>query len=304
METVAAVSIFSRSEEKRGVKYEYFLGDGDSKAYQAVVSSRPYDDVEVKKLECIGHIQKRMGTRLRNYKLRNKSLILSDGKGLKGAGRLTDKVIDQLQGYYGGAIRSNQSNLDSMRRAIWAIWYHKMSSDDNPQHDLCPFPPDTWCAFRKAEVAGTVANYKHKNSIPLAIMEAIKPIFKDLSNPDLLRKCLHGKTQNVNEAFNNVLWTRLPKNVFVGRHTLELGTYDAIATFNDGNLSRIKVLEQLGIKDIGSNTICLLQQLDTERINRAEIAVRNATKEARLKKRRINLEQDEVEEEDYIPGGF
>ncbi|KAG8278895.1 hypothetical protein J6590_011295 [Homalodisca vitripennis] len=35
-ETVAAVSIFGRSEEKRGVKFEYFLDGGDSKAYQAL----------------------------------------------------------------------------------------------------------------------------------------------------------------------------------------------------------------------------------------------------------------------------
>lgn len=41
--------------------------------------------------------------RLRNFKARNRDLVLSDDKGLRGAGRLTDKVIDQLQGHYGGA---------------------------------------------------------------------------------------------------------------------------------------------------------------------------------------------------------
>lgn len=125
METYATVAIIKRSEEKRGVRYEYFLGDGDSKAHIAVVDSNPYPDLEVKKLECVGHIQNRMGTRLQNLKAENKHLVLSDGKGLKGAGRLNDKVIDLLQGYYGAAIRPNQSDLDGMRRAVWAIWYHK-----------------------------------------------------------------------------------------------------------------------------------------------------------------------------------
>lgn len=304
METVAAVSIFNRSEVKRGVRYEFFLGDGDSKAHQAVVESDPYNGLEVKKLECVGHIQKRMGTRLRNFKIKNKGLVLSDGKGLKGAGRLTDKVIDQLQGYYGAAIRSNECNLDGMRRAVWAIWCHKSWTDENPKHALCPDPPNTWCPYRKAEEAGTLGTYKHKNSIPTAIMDAIKPIFGDLCKASLLKKCLHGKTQNVNEAFNNVLWTRIPKNVFVGRITLELGAFDAVATFNDGNASRIKVLQHLGINDIGSNTILLLQQLDTDRIKRAELSENNATKEARVKKRRRNLGLDEEVEEDYLPGGF
>lgn len=39
METCATIK---RSEEKRGVRYEYFLGDGDSKAHIAVVDSNPH----------------------------------------------------------------------------------------------------------------------------------------------------------------------------------------------------------------------------------------------------------------------
>lgn len=56
METIAAVSIFRRSLEKRKVRYEYILGDGDSKAYQAVLECNPYPDLEIKKLECIAHV--------------------------------------------------------------------------------------------------------------------------------------------------------------------------------------------------------------------------------------------------------
>lgn len=131
-----------------------------------MVDSDPYPDLIVKKLECVGHIQKRIGTRLRSLKAQNKDLVLSDGKGLKGAGRVTDKVIDLLQGYYGATIRANQSDLNGMRRAVWAIWYHKNSTDAEPEHDLCPFPPNTWCPFRKAEIEGTLDTYSLKSSIP------------------------------------------------------------------------------------------------------------------------------------------
>lgn len=48
METQAAVAIFNRSAEKRGVRYEYMLGNGESKAYQAVVDGKPYIDLEIK----------------------------------------------------------------------------------------------------------------------------------------------------------------------------------------------------------------------------------------------------------------
>lgn len=190
-----------------------------------------------------------------------------------------------------------------MRTAVWAIWYHKSSRDENPEHGLCPIPPDTWCPFRRAETDGSGTSYHHTNIIPLPVMEAIKPVFKDMSHNNLLKKCLHWKTQNVNEAFNNVLWTRLPKNVFVGKHTLELGTAEAVCTWNDGNISRTKIIQHLGISDVGLNTLCILKQFDSERIARAELAERNSTKEARRKMRgRSDEKQDN--EDYYAPGGF
>lgn len=66
MEVAGAVSIFQRSVEKRGVKYINYLGDGDSKAFKAVQEQMPYDE-PIQKLECVGHIQKRMGNYLMIY---------------------------------------------------------------------------------------------------------------------------------------------------------------------------------------------------------------------------------------------
>ena len=60
------------------------------------------------------------------------------------------------------------------------------------------------------------------------------PIFKDLSKPELLKKCPRGKTQNNNECLNGVVWKRLPKDVFIGGKTLELGISSAVINFNYG----------------------------------------------------------------------
>lgn len=69
MEVAGAKEIFSRSIEKYNVRYVNFLGDGDSKGYNAVVACKPYgEDVTISKLECVNHIQKRMGSRLRKLK--------------------------------------------------------------------------------------------------------------------------------------------------------------------------------------------------------------------------------------------
>lgn len=74
-------------------------------------------------MECVGHVQKRMSTRLRKLKKDMKGKKLKDGKPIGGLGRLTDKKIDQLATYYGNAIRGN-NDVESIRNAVWATFYH------------------------------------------------------------------------------------------------------------------------------------------------------------------------------------
>lgn len=92
MESASAVILFKHFIEKRGVRYKEMLGDGDSKAFLAVVENDPYEDLQVSKIECVNHVAKRMGSRLRNTKIKCKGKTLSDGKSIRS--RLSDKTID------------------------------------------------------------------------------------------------------------------------------------------------------------------------------------------------------------------
>ncbi|GFW77138.1 uncharacterized protein TNCV_2725681 [Trichonephila clavipes] len=153
----------------------------------------------IEKLECIGHVMKRMGTRLRRLKAQLKGQILLDGKCLSGKNCLTEHEIDNLQPYYGSANRRNHSSVQNMRQAIWAIFLHKLSTDEYPQHDFCPIGEDSWCGFKKAETSGK--SYKHKNSLPVAVVEAMRLIFRDLSHPDLLKNVCMKKYKNRMKVF-------------------------------------------------------------------------------------------------------
>ena len=67
MEAEGALELFRRSVTKYGLRYETFIGDGDAKSYEGIVKAAPYGPTYViEKEECAGHIQKRMGTRLRS----------------------------------------------------------------------------------------------------------------------------------------------------------------------------------------------------------------------------------------------
>ena len=69
MEAVGRVNIFQRSVADLQLCFTTFVGDGDSKAYPAVLNADPYGpDKLVEKGECVGHVQKRVGGRLRKLK--------------------------------------------------------------------------------------------------------------------------------------------------------------------------------------------------------------------------------------------
>ena len=58
-------------------------------------------DTDIVKLERVGHVHKRMGSRLRRLVQEWKGRKLEDGKGMSGSKRLSGTEIDKLQDYYG-----------------------------------------------------------------------------------------------------------------------------------------------------------------------------------------------------------
>ena len=68
---------------------------------------------------------------------------------------------------------------------------------------------------------------------------------------------------------NDMIWERVPKEVFVGRDILEFGMYDAIAHFNMGSQTVILVYEALGIES-GKYTREGCKFINAKRIEKAE----------------------------------
>ncbi|GFU61392.1 uncharacterized protein TNCV_3404801 [Trichonephila clavipes] len=73
--------------------------------------------------------------------------------------------------YYGSAIRENHSSVQNMRQAIWAIFLHKLSTDEYPQHGFCPIGEDSWCGFKKAEASGQLETVNNSTSTPASTVK-------------------------------------------------------------------------------------------------------------------------------------
>ena len=231
--------IFERSEEKQKLRYTEYYGDGDSKGFNGVKKTYIDKGLKVVKKECVGHVQKRVGTALRKLKKEKK------GFGVKG--KLTDRMIDKLQNYYGIAIRSNVGDLSEMKKAIHASLMHCASSKGRNLHYYCPKGADSWCRFNRDLANGTKL-FKPGPGLPLEI------IYLRLSDDVLLTRCLDGKTQNQNEAINGMIWNRVPKEVFVGADIVELGVNETVSHFNIGSQAALDTLTNSGI---GHGEFCL-----------------------------------------------
>ena len=250
----------------------------------------------------MGHVQKRLGKRLRD--LKKKTFKDYTGRVLNlrwgGRNRFTDKTIDMLQIFYGGAIRNNTHNVDAMYKAIWAVFFQDSTTDEIHDHSYCPTGEDSWYKYSRA-VAKNLPPPTHKPPrIPVDLSPYVKPVFEDLSKLQLLEKCIDGATQNQNESFNSIHWSRCPKTGFCSLVT--------ILTFNHGFV----VLSPLLGKLLGTHPVAFtskyLESQDSKRVVKAVLKAETTNKgrrqAVRLENRSLDEECIEDEGMTYQAGGF
>lgn len=73
---------------------------------------------------------------------------------------------------------------------------------------------------------------------------------------------MHGHNENLNESLNHLIWSQLPKNIFVAIKTLKIDVVHSVLTFRQmkEHLIGVAVLEELGIS-VGSFTLLKLKKL-------------------------------------------
>jgi hypothetical protein len=344
MECSIAKKIWDRSKD-RNSQYKFMICDGDSKAYGSIWDTYGCcDDCEkwekmdkrsaeykkwreskayevwkeshesgkaecarVSKLDCIGHVQKRMGTHLRE--LRKSKPKLDDGKSVKGSKhRLTDKTMDKLQTYYGNAIRANvkpgkltpeeqKEQITIMQRAIMAVLYHTCELNNKERHKYCPPGPDSWCSYKRD---GTLQRKDHH--LDPVFLNFLLPECKRLSEYSLLLRCLPGYSQNANESLNGLVWNRAPKHRYKGAHVVETAVMSAILSFNAGAASRQDVMKVANIPG-GAFTLEGCTAKDEKRMSHSVRKTKTKEKERRRKIRQAKLAANQGETS-YASGMF
>ena len=317
MECEGAVTLWERSIEKHNLRYKWMVSDGDSKAYTAVKDVYGAE-CEVEKLDCIGHVQKRMGKHLLKLKALNKSK-LSDGKSIGGKGRLTEGKIKQLQKYYGLAIRQNtstkpnptQAEIDvaayTMKKNIIAILHHSVHlKDTSKQHRYCPQGESSWCKWQQDQASGT-STYDGSSCLPEVFLQELTPTFLALSDTKLLERCVRGTTQNPNECLNSLVWARCPKHKHHGIKVVRCAVASAVCHFHSGAASRENIMRRLSTP-AGHHTRQASFVRDKKRLRKSDRQVTKKGKKRRQGQALLRTRREEALREaegvTYEAGGF
>ena len=302
MESACMVDLWERSLAKRGLRYTTFVGDGDSKGFRSVTKAAPYGpDVHIEKDNCIGHVQKRMGTRMRSLLREYKGKKLVDGKGLGGRGRLTMQAVDSFQVYYGIALRLNKGDPAAMGRATYAILYHYASTREKPQHQFCPDGEDSWCKFKQDIATGQETYRPYKYPLPEAVFSVVISKIESLAAPNLLETVRNCRTQNPNESIHSLLWALVPKAKHHSVSAYRLATALVCGHWNKGQLAfNSGIYSRLDIP-VSPATRRLWDKMDTRRVYMAE--KRTSEKYKKRRKDLHLLQSKKMDRHQYDEGG-
>lgn len=235
-------------------------------------------------------------------------------------GQLFDDAIQYLQVYYGNAIRDNVGNVEKMTDACWAVMYHSLSTDENPRHYCCPKGEDSWCKYQHALARGRDVPTHHiktsscssacsgcHTTIPADFEEYLEPQWRSLCTPELLKKCQLGATQNSNESFNKLVWSRCPKTEYCNLDTVKSAVGQSTIVFNSGRQALVKLMDELGIP-VGPLCVSHFAAKDHNRVKRSQSKMDAVAKKRRQTKQRrdARVEQLHIAEEGttYEAGGF
>ncbi|KAH7951828.1 hypothetical protein HPB52_013440 [Rhipicephalus sanguineus] len=137
-----------------------------------------------------------------------------------------EDLIKRLTSYYGLALRSN-TDVEDMKKAVMATFHNVSSTDAEPHHELCPSGARSWCRHRAAEAEGK-PQLPHTYNLPNKVVEALRPVYQRLFDPQLQARCSGNKTQNAAESLHSVIWSLISKQQHASHFTVEVAVHEAV----------------------------------------------------------------------------
>ena len=102
-----------------------------------------------------------------------------------------------------------------MKKDILATFHHLTSNDRDHNYLYCPEGDKSWYFYQNNKARNVAIRSYQKMKVRLNLNDEQKnpflQIFEELSQDELLLKCLKCRTQSLSESFNGKIWAKCPK---------------------------------------------------------------------------------------------
>ena len=127
------------------LRYTSLLGNSDTNTIKHINKKAYGPGFVVTKEECVGHVAKRFKNSLKTARQTKQPDATAKLVSMQGGGGMTEETTRILTRYYKGAVLNNTGDVDGTKRDIFTIFYHTISTDEDPHHELCPEGEDAAC---------------------------------------------------------------------------------------------------------------------------------------------------------------
>ena len=110
-----------------------------------------------------------------------------------------------------------------------------------------------------------------------------------------MERCLGNFSQNANDSFNVLIWRLAPKHEHAGFKIVQIATFIATVTFNDGFNGVLKIMEVVELK-IGPTCKAAAEQRDHDRLRR-QARASSAQSKTRTVARMEKMKENQLYEE-------
>ena len=175
----------------------------------------------------------------------------------------------------------HRGNLEGMREAVFASFFHANLTDETPHHTHCPEGATSWCFYQRAQAKGEEPGSHHENVLSWEVASHVKDVYLCLGHRDLLNRCLRVETQNKNECIHSKIWTKCPKTGFVGLMRVVAAVCASVAEFNEGIGMTVERTFALMAIPTGQQRKKSARKADQLHLEKAERQVKDSSKRAR-----------------------
>ena len=215
--------MWQRTEDFR-FRYTQVLADGDSQAFNAVNGMVYKTRLHKPCPQTNGHCPE-------EYKMSDKTVGAWTGQIDRNKMCYASKLVQ-------GCYISNLKRVRCHEGFHWVSFFHSISTNDEPH----PPGEDSWSFWQQATATEeeTPSHVQYPSSTYLCrdIAEKLVPVYHRFSSEPLLKRVMHGGTQNQNECFNSMICSRCPQNMFFGKRQIGLDLFNS-NTCPSGHVSRL-----------------------------------------------------------------